>query len=88
MIVPMSKTKQMTLDISCSELTVNVSVPLEHADTNGYVFVTGMKAINSKGYTLFSVSGSDEYGATIHNVQSYKIKDSYVVAVIGEDSKL
>jgi len=68
----------MTLDISCSELTVNDSVPLEHADTYGFVFVTGMKAVDSRGRTLFSVSGSDEYGATINNVQSYSIiKDTF-----------
>jgi len=79
----------MTLDISCSELTVNDSVPLEHADTHGFVFVTGMKAVDSRGRTLFSVSGSDEYGATINNVQSYSIiKDTFnhgfVVAKVEE----
>jgi phosphoheptose isomerase len=96
MIVPMSKTKQMILSIYCSELTVDGSTPVE-ADENGFVFASGMEAVNSNGDVLFSVSGSDEYSATIHFVQSYKIisntftdgtKDSYVVAVIGEDSKL
>ena len=48
-----------------------------------------MEAVNSNGDILFSVGGSDEYSATIHNVHSYKIirsndwgRDNYVIATI------
>jgi|TARA_Y100000310_G_scaffold56176_1_gene51490 hypothetical protein len=82
--------KGMTLSIYCSELYVDDEPPKEHIDANGYVFVNGMKAINSNGDELFNVSGSDEYGATIHNVQSYTISTGtytagYVTATIEED---
>jgi hypothetical protein len=47
-----------------------------------------MGAVNSNGDELFNVSGSDEYGATIHNVQSYKViqnpttKNNYIIATV------
>ena len=54
---------EMILSIYCSELSVDDEPPKEHTDENGFVFVRGMQAINSKGAILFSVSGSDElYG--------------------------
>ena len=84
----------MVLSIYCSELTIadrygNDLTAME-ADENGYVFVSGMDAVNSKGVLLFSVSGSDEYNATVHNVLSYTItkgtfrQAAYVVAVVGD----
>ena len=87
--------KGMTLSIYCAELYVDDEPPKEHTDTNGYVFVSGMEAVNSNGDRLFSVSGSDEYGATIYNVDSYKIiknaitKDNYIIATVGcHDKKI
>jgi hypothetical protein len=80
--------KEMTLSVYCSELYVDDEPPKEHTDANGYVFVDGMGAVNSNGDELFNVSGSDEYGATIHNVQSYKViqnpttKNNYIIATV------
>jgi hypothetical protein len=86
----------MILSIYCSELSVDDKPPKEHKDQqdkNGYFFVSGMEAVNSNGDILFSVSGSDEYGATIHNVDSYKViknamtNDSYIIATVGYHDK-
>ena len=80
--------KGMILSIYCAELYVDDEPPKEHTDTNGYVFVSGMEAVNSNVDRLFNVSGSDEYGATIHNVDSYKViqnamtKDNYIIATV------
>jgi hypothetical protein len=86
----------MILSIYCSELSVDDKPPKEHKDQqdkNGYLFVSGMEAVNSNGDILFSVSGSDEYGATIHNVDSYKViqnamtNDNYIIATVGYHDK-
>ena len=80
----------MILSIYCSELSVDDEPPEEHTDEHGFVFVRGMQAVNSKGDILFSVSGSDEFSATINNVQSYTISkgiynSGYVTATMEED---
>jgi hypothetical protein len=80
----------MILSIYCSELSVDDEPPEEHTDEHGFVFVRGMEAVNSKGALLFSVSGSDEFSATINNVQSYTISKGiynagYVTATMEED---
>jgi len=75
----------MVLSIYCSELTVNDLTPVE-ADENGYVFVSGMDVVNSNGNILFSVGGSDEYSATVHNVQHYEVKDGGVIATVKDPS--
>jgi hypothetical protein len=78
----------MVLSICGSELTItdrcgNEITPVE-ADEHGYVFVSGIDAVNSKGALLFSVSGSDEYSATVHNVLSYTITKGIFMSRLAE----
>jgi phosphoheptose isomerase len=89
----------MILSIYCAELSIENEPPI-HIDMDSFgdkiddsIYVSGMEAVNSNGDILFSVSGSDEYGATIHNVDSYKViknamtNDSYIIATVGYHDK-
>ena len=67
----------MILQISASELTITKVV----GELEG-IFVSGATVTTQNGYELFSVSGSDEYTATIHGVDSYWIAEHSVVHVV------
>ncbi len=71
----------MILEISASELTVTkVSGELEG------IFVSGATVTTQNGYELFSVSGSDEYTATINGVDRYWIDEHRVVHVVLQET--
>jgi len=76
----------MILQISASELTVDGETP-RHASatrnlTQGHLFISGVTVTTLYGYELFSVSGSDEYTATINGVDDYWIDEHLVAHVV------
>ena len=76
----------MILQISASELTVDGETPTFASATKyltqGHLFISGATVTTQNGDELFSVSGSDEYTATINGVDDYWIDEHLVVHVV------
>jgi hypothetical protein len=82
----------MIITISCSELTVETlhnnfkernGIPFEGSFKG---FVSGATVTTKNGYELFSVSGSDEYTATINGVESYVIDEHGIAQVVLQET--